>query len=149
MDYVAPDHATAKALVTQPQYKRQDPESLEKASMGRIEYEAWVAAGSHNMEAPNTLEPVQKTEFMDEADVHLSATLLKSTVTPETSEKVLVDTAFGAREAIVSTPLPADKSTVLGGGPLVEFTFDKTYREEQKAYMAKNGLKGLSASRWA
>lgn len=80
---------------------------------------------------------------MDQADAP------PSTVTPETSEKVLVDTAFGPREAIVSTPLPADRDTVLGGGTLVEFTFDETYREEQKAHMAKKGLKGLSASRWA
>ncbi|KAK7924052.1 hypothetical protein PG985_006106 [Apiospora marii] len=106
----------------------------------RIEHEAWMAAGCPNMEAKDgqelkewrevgfpqwfkiksltTLEPVEKTESTDQADAHPSATLLESTVARDTSEKVLVDTAFGAREAIVSTPLPADKCNVLGGGPL-------------------------------
>lgn len=62
---------------------------------------------------------------------------------------VMVKTVFGARKAIANTPLAEGKTTVLGGGPLVEYTFDDAYREDQKAYMEANGLKGLSASRWA
>ncbi|KAK7964993.1 hypothetical protein PG988_009997 [Apiospora saccharicola] len=66
-----------------------------------------------------------------------------------TSADVMVKTAFGTRKAIASTPLPPGKETVLGGGPRVEYTFDDAYRQDQKAYMKANGLKGLSASRWA
>ena len=66
-----------------------------------------------------------------------------------TSEKKMVDTPFGPREAIVSTQAPGSQKTILGGGPKVEFTIDQEYRDETKEHMAKNNLKGLSASRWA
>ncbi|KAK8088735.1 hypothetical protein PG997_003696 [Apiospora hydei] len=161
MDPVAPSHATAEALVVKLQQGVDSLEQLKIAADGKLlpqipkdgkELKEWLEVGFprwFEVNSLTTLEPVQKREPMDQADAPPSTTLLKSIVTPETSEKVLVEMAFGSHEANVSTPLPANKDTVLGGGPLVEGEFDETYREEQEAYMAKKGLKGLSTSRWA
>ncbi|KAK7940943.1 uncharacterized protein PG986_013330 [Apiospora aurea] len=87
------------------------------------ELKEWLEVGFprwFEVKSLTTLEPVQKREPMDQADPPPSTTLLKSIVTPETSEKVLVETAFGPHEANVSTSLdssPRQKDTVLGGKP--------------------------------
>lgn len=86
------------------------------------------------------MEPVVKKEH----------TALKATEPVAKNEhEAMVKTKFGLRKAITSTPFEKGKTTILGGGPLVEFVFDDSYREESRAYMQANGLKGLSASRWA
>ncbi|KAK8049340.1 hypothetical protein PG994_011070 [Apiospora phragmitis] len=102
------------------------------------------------IKSTKTFEPVQKrepTKFgVSDSDAPSDAS--KTPVATATSADVMIETVHGLRKAIASTPLPAGKDTILGGGPLVEYTFDDAYREDQKAYMKANGLKGLSASRW-
>ncbi|KAK8089303.1 hypothetical protein PG997_004264 [Apiospora hydei] len=99
-----------------------------------------------------TSEPVQNQEqtiFGASNLADASSDASKSPGVTETDADAMVETAFGPRKAIANTPLPAGKDTILGGGRLAEYTFDDEYRENQKTYMEANGLKGLSASRWA
>ncbi|KAK8056499.1 hypothetical protein PG993_001726 [Apiospora rasikravindrae] len=176
MEAVASLYAAAEALAAELERSQQDPERLKKVveDKDRFEYEAWKAAGCPNMEAKDgdelrewrgvgfpmwfviksmkTYEPVQNQEqttfgASNQADAPSDAS--RSSDITETSADAMVETAFGLRKAIANTPLPAGKVSILGGGRLVEYTFDDAYREDQKAYMEANGLKGLSASRWA
>ncbi|KAK7908257.1 hypothetical protein PG985_015560 [Apiospora marii] len=167
MDTPASVYAAAEALIAELQRIQSDPEKLKQVcddteisitDKARFEYEAWKAAGCPDMEAKDgddlrewrdvgfplwftikslkTFEPVKKQQQGENG-------------ASSASTGVIIKTEFGARKAIANTPLPSGKKTVLGGGPLVEYTFGDAYREDQKAYMAANGLKGLSASRWA
>lgn len=109
-----------------------------------------VVPGDTDSTALKTFEPVKQDQSGNGAGNPVvpgdTSSSSKATSTPAYA---MLNTAFGIRKAITNTPLPAGKDTVLGGGPLVEYTFDDEYREDQKAYMKANGLKGLSASRWA
>ncbi|KAK8124601.1 uncharacterized protein PG998_000360 [Apiospora kogelbergensis] len=126
-------------LIASLERSKKDSEELKKAldDRDRMEFEAWKAAGCPDMLAKDgdecldwrgvgfplwfevkslkTMEPVVKKEH----------TALKATEPVAKNEhEAMVKTKFGLRKAITSTPFEKGKTTILGGGPLVEFVFD-------------------------
>ncbi|KAK8138843.1 hypothetical protein PG984_002223 [Apiospora sp. TS-2023a] len=162
MEYAAQLYAAAEALAAELKRTQSDPEKLKRVCDAKNgdELREWRDVGFpawFTVKSLKTFEPVKKQKSFEKGignpvvpgNPVIPGDTSGSSKATSTSADVMVKTAFGTRKAIASTPLPAGKNSVLGGGPRAEYTFDDEYRQDQKAYMKANGLKGLSASRWA